>query len=373
MNIVDKYYADKRGEIGSIMAAHQISPGNLTITNRSSISDRVSPKLSWTVNGSENHPNNRFRVVAYDTNGNLLYTSSNIPCSQAYNTIFNYTISTYDWIYLVNQMMLNYYGTFTIKLAVESYQTDEPVSGPYPSSCVSVTLKKTGAEISINSLRYKELPIYLSKGGYCDFYITFGTAGSKLLQTFGTINTYMEVYDNTTGTRLEYDDDDGYSTNAFIRRVFEANKVYRIRVRFYDSDAYGSTKLVITPTTWLINPGSSSISCYEDIWTVTGKTSYSLSTSIALNSTKALVFTPPSDGSYTFETTGSIDTYMYVLDPRSSTPVTASDYNDNGGTGTNARLTKTLKAGVPYIVFYSAYDISSSSSTGSMSLVIKKS
>ena len=78
---------------------------------------------------------------------------------------------------------------------------------------------------------------------------------------------------------------------------------------------------------------------------------------IDANSTKVVRYTPPTSGSYTFETTGDYDTYLYVIDPRSHEKLVANeDYNDDGGEGTNALLTIDLDANVPYLVIISPYN-----------------
>ena len=80
-----------------------------------------------------------------------------------------------------------------------------------------------------------------------------------------------------------------------------------------------------------------------------------------------------------------LDTFLYIIDPRSTDMVfpaltvlpdltkwLACLYNDNinGNTNTNSQIKKTFAADVPYLVIVSAYDPSLSTSTGSYYLSV---
>lgn len=216
-----------------------------------------------------------------------------------------------------------------------------------------------------SSTRYTERVINLKPYTFKEYYVSFEVGGSKIIQTFGTTDTLIEVYD-ANGKLVDSDDDDGIRNNAFIRVNLQANTQYRIRVYFFFEWLSGSTKLVITPTQWLIKSGSTSIETINDIWLVENRTSYALNTSLAVNNTKVFRFVAPSTGTYTFETTGDYDSYVYVVDPLSGNLLTSSDFNDDDGEGQNARLSKKLTAGKTYLVFYSAYNIHDQSSNGSI-------
>ena len=251
------------------------------------------------------------------------------------------------------------------------------------SYTINITLYPLLSEMTISNSstanqnsRYAERIIYLDKGEYADFLTTFSTNGSKMIQTLGTKATKIEIYNDaiSTTTPLYSNVAGGHSVNAFLRKELQSGIQYRIRVSFTNSQANGYTKLVITPTTWLIKSGSSSISSFSDIWTV-NSTNYSLNTSTTTNQVKVLVFTPPSTGSYTIATTGNIDTYLYVIDAQATDIIEQNiDYNDDGGSGNNAQLTKAFTAGKQYLIFYSAYNIFQNNSTyvGSTTLTIVK-
>ncbi len=241
------------------------------------------------------------------------------------------------------------------------------------SYTIELTILPTDETMTItNTTRYTERSSYIMAGSYSDFYVTFDVAGSKMIQTMGSSDTRIYIYDNETNALVAYNDDGGYQNNAFIRTDFSANKCYRIRINLYNQTYEGMTKLVITPTKWMIQTGASAITTFEDIWTVTNQTNYTQQTSIVTNHVKAVVFKAPSSGYYTIQTTGSVDTFIYVINPESSSIITSSSYNDdlNPSVSSNAGLVKYLTKDTPYIIFYSAYDISSSTMTGTIYLKV---
>lgn len=83
---------------------------------------------------------------------------------------------------------------------------------------------------------------------------------------------------------------------------------------------------------------------------------------------------------YTFSVTSDINSYLYIIDPRSTEPIKISKpvtiyedslYNDNYGGSQNSQITKWFDAYVPYLVIVSAYDPSSSDSVGEFYLYIE--
>lgn len=334
------------------------SPSNNASINYKS----AAPTFQWSLQNGL--PKNYILEIDYLKDGSYMSIQVN-----------NYhTLSAANWNKIVND------SPFTgkvkeIRWRIRINYTIYPSQQPYYSEWntftitgVPLTSQETLPTIS-GGARYTEKVINLGAGGYKDFFVTFATAGSKLIQTFGTKDTIIELYD-ANGRLVDADDDGGIDNNALLRIELEANTQYRIRVYFFSSSAYGNTKLFITPTQWLINSGSKSINKFEDIWLVENRTSYALNTSLTLNNTKVFRFVAPSTGTYTFETTGDYDSYVYVIDPQSSQLLTSSDYNDDGGEKQNALLTKKLTAGKTYLVFYSAYNIQSQSSVGSIQFKI---
>ena len=62
-------------------------------------------------------------------------------------------------------------------------------------------------------------------------------------------------------------------------------------------------------------------------------------------------------GKYTFKTQSDLDTYIYVIDPRSIVPLSQKDYNDDYNEDDyNAKVTKELQANVSYYIVYSLFN-----------------
>lgn len=74
-------------------------------------------------------------------------------------------------------------------------------------------------------------------------------------------------------------------------------------------------------------------------------------------------FVPTETKSYNLQTTGSLDTYLYLLD----TNFNQLTYNDDGGDSTNAKITYTLEAGKTYYIRVRLY---SSSKSGTFNILI---
>lgn len=73
---------------------------------------------------------------------------------------------------------------------------------------------------------------------------------------------------------------------------------------------------------------------------------------------------------YAFDLDSTFDNYLYVIDPRSSDALVNNvDYNDDGGTGYNAQLTKDLEASVTYFIICSKYNPSTSFSSTDSSVI----
>ena len=352
VNVIETYYPSYRGDIGAIMAMYQISPGNLTITNKSSVSTSTPPTLSWTVNGSTYNPNNRFQVVFYDTSGNYIYSSPAITSTQAYNTPYTYPVSQSVW----NQVLKNYGGTVTLNIAVRGYHTEDPISGPYSSQYAPITLTvNTNLNISASN-RYTEKIINLQPSQYIEYDITFGNSGTKLIQTFGTKDAMIYLYD-ANGVLLDSDDDSGYNLNALLAYNVTQGVKYTVRVKFYNSNQSGEVKLAIMST--------SAYSTYENIFVGPNNWS-SHSGTLSPYNVALLRYNTTTAKTVTFTTEATFDTYLYIIDPRSTAPISSSTsqpstYNDDGAGNLQAKITKTIDANVPYLIIVSAYNPSSQS------------
>ena len=205
--------------------------------------------------------------------------------------------------------------------------------------------------------KYAERRTYLIEGEYADYTITFATAGTKLIQTFGTLDTELKLY-NSSGTLIDSSDDEGYDTNALLSFYVSANSTYRVRVKFHKSTTVGWVRLAITPAFAVREADVDSMSKYEDIKNFTG-TSLSWYSYAQNNYTRVITFTPTTTGTYTIELESVFDNYLYVIDPRSSEKIVSNvDYNDDGGGNGQAKITRTLEKNVPYLIIYSQWNLS---------------
>lgn len=239
---------------------------------------------------------------------------------------------------------------------------------------------------TITNKRYYESHVVLGKDEIKEFSVTFSTSGKKMLQTFGTVDAKIELYDayNNSLVTPSSIDDAGYGLNSMVIYNFQSCVTYKARVQLYNNSIKsGEFKLIITPAMYmyLIGSGYSELTTYESIWAVTNSNHYTLNTSTLLDNTKVLTFTPSSSGEYVFETECNYNTYIYVLDPRSFktfSPIDGSTNNvdkldDNSGSGNNAKVTINLEEGIPYLIIYSLYNIGNTNEIGSMKLHIDKS
>ncbi|MBR6697524.1 MAG: hypothetical protein IKL73_04525 [Lachnospiraceae bacterium] len=353
--VIEEHYPKDRSAIGSIMGMHQIAASDVQIDNRWSVSKTVPPIISWRVNGSQAHPNNRFQIVFYDEDGNEIYKTFMMQMNCSNGTRYTYNISLYMW----NEVINRFGDDFTINIAIKSYNwmlgyIDPITTGPYTSKWMPITLSDKEFMVKKTD-RYIDKQIKLSKGEVCELYVTFETSGYKLFQAFGGYDTMIKVY-SPSGTLLASNDDNGYSLNPLVNYYVTANTRYKIQVRFYSSNIAGKTRLSITPAKGMLNSGKSSITSYEDILTINAQ-SYSIDTTMEKDYVKVVVFKPTVSGKYIFKTESDLDTYIYVVDPRSTGPLSQKDYNDDySDDDCDAGVIKELQANVPYYIVYSLFN-----------------
>jgi len=157
-----------------------------------------------------------------------------------------------------------------------------------------------------------------------------------------------------------------------IKYYCSAGVSYKIRVKYWGAATYGETKLAITPANGALKSGASDINTYENILEASAQT-YSLASNAQKDYTKLLVYRPSSAGSYTFTIESDFDTYIYVIDPRSTELIASGiNYDDDSGTNLNPLLTTNLDARISYLVIFSAYNPNSLTSTKNLTLKINR-
>ncbi|MBR2025148.1 MAG: hypothetical protein IKA02_05010, partial [Clostridia bacterium] len=372
IEVLYMYYSDIVPYVGEIMAAHQISPGNFRILNSVSVEyNQIEPRLTWKINGSEQNPNNKFDIVFYDDYGKELLYIPPFNVEKTYTETYVYSIPSDIW----QEFLSTHYGAYNVNVVVRSYHSRAPLSGPYPSKYVSLTIVNNCNLTITKTNRLTEFVVKLSNGKYCDFYVTFETGGDKLIQTFGAKDTVIEVY-SSDGTLLKSGtetDDNGYSTNALVVYEMLANVQYKIRVRFYHSTTKGDTKLAIMTCNSDLS-GTSTLTQYENITNVNNLAGFSYSTFLENRGyVAAVTFKPTESGMYKFEIQSNYDTYIYVIDPRSNEKLVVNvDFNDDGGEGLNPLLIKHLDANVSYMVVYSMYNPNTIDARKDMTLIVSR-
>ncbi len=253
-----------------------------------------------------------------------------------------------------------------------------------------------------------------------EVYYTFtpSSSGDYTFESSGSLDSKIYLY-SSPGTELGYDDDSSENGNNFmLTESLTANSKYYIKIRAYDSYT-GSTSFTITQETsatytlsYNANGGSGapssntgatsytisstiptrfghtflgwsksssatsatyesgdSISLSSDttlyaVWRSVNSISldYSLSVPITTAGQEQLVkFVPDSSKSYTIESSGSDDTYVYLYDEDGN----RISYNDDGGDNQNFSLSYDLVAGETYYYGIKFYD---STKTGTISV-----
>lgn len=274
-----------------------------------------------------------------------------------------YQLSSTDWESIKNDAPFIGNGIKQIKWRIKINYSIYPNEAPYCTDWYAftitgcpVTTQETLPIIAANN-RYTEKVIYLDSGKYKDLYVTFATGGNRVIQTFGTKDTVLELY-ASDGSKLlgqSDTDDNGYSNNALLSYNFTANVTYRIRVQFYSSSQYGNTKLTIVPT---YNHDS-----YDSAYGTYGTTT--VSWSLSNNRVALFRYKFDSDGLATFKMSASSDTYLYIIDPTSTEIIAQyansnydvdNMYDDDSGGNYQAKITKRVQANKEYLVIISFYN-----------------
>jgi hypothetical protein len=199
----------------------------------------------------------------------------------------------------------------------------------------------------------------IHEGGEEDFFLLIPeTDGRLVVETTGSMDTYMSLYNYDTDELLDENDDGGQSTNARIRYSVEAGVRYLAKVRGYSSSSTGSYgfRAYISPTSegsssWS-NPIPYEIGFHENFPVVNR----------AFNDgddEDYFLLLPDREGRLVMETTGNIDTYMYLYNYDTRELL---DENDDGASSYNARIRHFVQTGTRYLAKIRGY---SSSSTGS--------
>ena len=339
---------------GKLMERFQISPTNLKLRNKPD--ENTPPEFSWIPQGSKKYPNNQFDLVFYSSSGHTLYLTEKImlPSGVSYTGTRIHRLSQSEWSTILAALG----DADSYRVAVRGYQTyKEPVSGPYSSSTIHLDLPIRSLFLSTTSnYRYYEEILSIPAGGSVSCFVTFGQSGYRIFQTFGTLDTILELYDSSN-RRISKDDDGGYSENAYRKVSVTANEKYRVRLSCYNFYSSGKVRLAIVPAWGARRHDVTSFETYEDIWQISDYENYTLKTYLTKDYSEEVRYLPPTSGYYTIELESLFDSYLYVIDPRSPDSIPYGDYDDDEvDTGGDASVTKYLEQGVSYLLIVSRFD-----------------
>lgn len=208
----------------------------------------------------------------------------------------------------------------------------------------------------LSSTRLIEKRFYLGANQQTSFDVSFSQTGQKIVQTFSSYDTKIEIYSNNTlVNNIVACDDAGYQLNSFAAFVPAINTVYSIKISFYSSTASGYIRMLINDCDGLIKPNHYSFFSFDDIWEISGSDSYSLYTYCTEHKSQLLIYTPLTSGVHTIEMESLFENYICIFDPDSSSMSVSSEDADAGGMNDNAHISKYLLANKQYLVFFSQY------------------
>jgi hypothetical protein len=177
------------------------------------------------------------------------------------------------------------------------------------------------------------------------FRIQSESAGTLILETTGSMDTYMELYDGgaDSGNRLTSNDDGGANGNARIEYMAEAGKPYTAKVRGLGNEtgAYGFTA-AFTPMPVDADEPNEAREQATEIQLNTGREA-SFHTASDTDWYKAAI--PEGGGHLLVYTEGRMDTRITVYNGEGA--VMFDD--DDSGTRLNAKISAPVSGGVLYI------------------------
>jgi len=157
-----------------------------------------------------------------------------------------------------------------------------------------------------------------------------------MVETLGTTDTYLEIYDSQRNLLFE-DDDGGNDNNAKIEFLAASGSSYLVRLRGYNSSASGSFRILADhtplPDIAALNAGSV------------------LSGNLSAGQKQFYRIQTAGAGILTVETSSNIDTFLEVYD--SQFRLIASD--DDSGESSNARIELLTEANQVYYFLLRGY------------------
>lgn len=315
-------------------------------------SNQSPPSFSWTM--IRGNPKNSFLQIDYLNNASYL----SIPISN-YET--HCDLSTSLWNTIKNQSPFT--GNlkvirWRVKIKYTAYGGVESYYSGWRTFKISGIQNPLLLNID-SSTRYTERILDIQPEGYKELSVTFGNSAYQMIQTFGHLDTIIQLY-SSTGTLLASNDDAGYNNNALLSYYFEANTEYKIRVSFCYSSEAGLTKIAIIPTYYCDS--------YEDIQAYVDY-SMEIRDHFQTNRVEIITCEYSHEQEMTLTLYANEDTCLYIIDPTSTDAIVETAggnmgddkyldnlFNDDFDGAMDSRITKNFEYDIPYLVIFSAYD-----------------
>ena len=211
--------------------------------------------------------------------------------------------------------------------------------------------------ITQNNRYHEEITTITEQGGYRDYVLHFDNTGRRVIQTFGTEDTVLELFasDGTLLLGNNQTGDKGFERNALLSYDFENGETYILRVKFFFTNITGKVRIGIIPSGF-----TSYTAAYgpygEGVCADRARTQEVVFFRYRFSESGAVTFTMSSDE----------DTYLYVIDPESTDPAVRyngdnlgadSLYDDDSAGNYQAEITKTVIANKEYLVLVSFYNL----------------
>ena len=204
-------------------------------------------------------------------------------------------------------------------------------------------------EISINA----NAPIVIRAlhSGDEDFFLLLpANDGSLIVETTGSTDTFMELYNADTRQKLAEDDDGGRGANARIRYNVQAGQRYIAKVRGYDGEtgaygfrAYIHVRVYLIPDEY--EPDNDAASAKQREIGIPQQHNFHLNT----DDVDWVKFQITQPGRYTIRTRGvrsnRLDTYIELFD----SDLNSIGKDDDGGDNVDSRLSLHLESGLYYL------------------------
>ena len=334
-----------RHDLGRLLSKYAVAVGEITVSN-DALDDY--PTFSWSsYMGSNYLYYNNFNLVFTDASGKEILRKNGIS---SVGNKCQYVLTGDEWANIIASSGNKYYAY------VIARQTDNYTSGNYYSEYFEFEKPtKNSKNISLNNIRYFENSFVIAPNSAWYFTINFAQSGDKLIQTFGTADTKMWLYESDGVTEIYSDDDSGYRFNSLIYKRLDANKNYILKVGLYSSNSSRHVKLAIAPIFGAQNSGVETIKQYEDFVNINTYHNFSWGAYLISNHVSAVTWTPPVSGNYEIDLTSEFDNFLYVINPQKTNSLLLDvDYNDDYYEY-DARLSGYYESSITYFIIYSQF------------------